>query len=307
MSARSILRRGFHAVLRQPAWNAVVRAALSPLARFLPARWLERVPVVGRVTLVLPDSRRFVLTSDGRENLASVLYWGGLDAFEPETRVLFESLLPRCRIVLDVGAYVGFYAVIAALDAPEREVHAFEPVPQNFERLLANLRANRLEGVRAVRAAAGDHDGEVPIHIPDGVWLPSHSSIRAGFRQHTRSLAVRSLRLDTYAEENHLGRIDLIKIDTEGSEPEVLEGARRRLARDRPWILCEVLAGLTEDRLNALLGGLGYEFLLVTGEGLVRSPDIRGDRTYRHRNFLFAPAESVESLPDPFRRPGRIR
>jgi hypothetical protein len=95
--------------------------------------------------------------------------------------------------------------------------------------------------------------------------------------------------------------VDLVKIDTEGTEPEVLASGREMLVRDRPWIICEVLHGLTEDRLHAVLDPLGYRAFHITRRGLVPRQRIVGDPRYVERNYLFATDERLAQLP-----PGRI-
>jgi FkbM family methyltransferase len=284
--------------------NPVARALLRPLASIVPASLLARVPFAGTLTLRLPDGQALRLTSDGRDRMASDLYWGGWRAFEPETFGVYLGLLPRARVVFDVGAYIGLYAMAAAAGAPEREVHAFEPVPESFERLRENLKVNGLGNVHAVRAAVGTRDGEATLFVPDGVWLPSHSSTREGFRGGARPMPVPALTLDRYAKDHGVTRVDLVKIDTEGNEDEVLAGAAELFERSRPFVVCEVLRGLTEDRLNAWMAGRSYRFYRLEAQGPRRLERIEGDETYRARNFLFAPEERAEeALADLAARP----
>lgn len=290
MSARAAL----HRLLARPSVNALARGVLRPIAPLVPHALLHRVPLVGTADIALPDGRRMRLTSDADDNLAAMLYWSGWRSFEPETLDVWLALLGEARVVFDVGAYVGIFALSAALGAPERQVHAFEPVPESFARLGANLRANGVANVRAVQAAVGAADGETTLFVPEGVWLPSHSSTHEGFRAGARPLTVAQLTLDRYAREQGVERVDLVKIDTEGNEDEVLAGAGELFARSRPYVFCEVLRGLTEERLNAWFRGLRYRFYRLEAAGPRRFATIEGDETYRARNFLFAPEERAE-------------
>jgi FkbM family methyltransferase len=289
------LRRALHHWLAKPGWNRLARGVLKPLAPLIPRPLLHRVPLVGTADVALPDGRHMRLTSSGDDNLAAMLSWSGWRSFEPETLAVWLALLPECRVVFDVGAYVGIFAMSAAIGAPERDVHAFEPVPESFSRLSENLRANALTGVHAVRAAVGESDGEITLHVPDGVWLPSHSSTHADFRSGTRPLRVPALTLDRYARDHHIARVDLMKIDTEGSEDEVLAGASVLFERSRPFVVCEVLKGLTEEKLNAWFASKRYRFYRLEASGPRAFARIEGDATYRARNFLFAPEERAES------------
>ena len=289
------LRSALHVALSSPGVNALARGILRPLSPVIPRALLNRVPLVGTAEVALPDGRRMRLTSNGDDNLAAMLYWSGWRSFEPETLDVWLALLPQARVVFDVGAYVGIFAMSAALGAPERHVHAFEPVPESFARLSENLRANDLARVHAVRAAVGETDGETTLHVPDGVWLPSHSSTHSGFRPGTRPVRVPALTLDRYARDHGIDRLDLMKIDTEGNEDEVLAGATELFQRSRPFVLCEVLKGLTEEKLNAWFESRRYRFFRLEADGPRAFSRIEGDATYRARNFLFAPEERINT------------
>jgi FkbM family methyltransferase len=303
MSARAAL----HHLLERPGVNALARGVLKPLAPLIPRALLHRVPLVGTADVALPDGRRMRLTSDGRDNLAAMLYWSGWRAFEPETLDVWLALLGEARVVFDVGAYVGVFALSAAIGAPEREVHAFEPVAESFARLQENLRVNRVAGVRAVPTAVGARDGEITLHVPQGLWLPNHSSTLAGFRQGTQAVTVPLTTLDRYARERGIERVDLVKIDTEGNEDDVLAGAAALFERSRPYVICEVLRGMTEDRLNAWFEGRRYRFFRLEATGPRAFERIEGDATYRARNFLFAPEEGAERVRALFPRDPRGR
>jgi FkbM family methyltransferase len=277
--------------LRSPAVNAALRVGLRPLAPLVPAQQIARVPVVGTVRVRLPGGADLRLDSDGRDVVAAALYWRGLRGFEPETVELFLSLLAGARTVLDVGANVGLFALLAGLDDQRRSVFAFEPVPETFERLRRNIHLNGLLRVEPVAAAVGARDGVVELHVPPGEALPLGASTLEGFREPGRRLAVSAITLDRFAAERGLAHVDLLKVDTEGTEPEVLTGARALLERDRPWIVCEVLHGLTEDGLHAVLGPLGYRYFAIGSRGPVERSRIAGDPSYRDRNWLFAPRE----------------
>jgi hypothetical protein len=94
--------------------------------------------------------------------------------------------------------------------------------------------------------------------------------------------------LDRFAEREGLGRIDLVKIDTESTEPQVLQGMAGRLGRDRPAIVCEVLRGRgSESALAEILGPLGYRYYLLTPDGPAEQARIAGHPQWL--NYLFTP------------------
>lgn len=284
-------------LLRVPAVNAAMRLGVRPFAGALPVEQLMRLPVVGTVRVRLPSGAGLQLRSDGRDGIASALYWRGLEAWEPETFRIFDSLLPAADVVLDVGANSGLFALYAALERPLCRVFAFEPTPASAAGLARNVEANGVRNVTLCQAAVCDRDGTVDLFVPPGESLPLGASTLATFREPGVRFEVAAVRLDTFAEQHHLDRVDLIKVDTEGTEPVVLAGARRLLERDQPWIVCEVLHGLTEPGLHAELDRLGYRYFLITRRGLEERPRIVGDPTYRDRNWLFATTRRLESVP----------
>lgn len=244
--------------------------------------------MVGTVTSTLPSGTRLRLRSDGRDVIASALHWRGLAGWEAETFAVLHRLLPRVKVFFDVGASTGVFTLVAALDDPSRRVFAFEPTPGMAQSLARNIALNGTRNVTRVEAAVCDHDGTAELFIPPGESLPFGASTLDSFREPGTRLEVAALKLDTFVQREGIPRVDFLKLDTEGTEPSVLAGARHLLERDEPWILCEVLHGLTETALHAELDPLGYRYFAITRHGLEPRPRIVGDPAYRDRNWLFA-------------------
>ena len=268
--------------------NILLRVLLKPFARFLPTKVINRIPVVGKIQVSVPNSDRIlVLTSWGTDPIASSLYWGGLESFEFETFKLYLQLLKDAKVVFDIGANTGIFALLAAIDSPDRQVHAFEPAPKIFSHLQKNAAINKLDNLKPVCSALTNYDGDIDLYIPHSLMLPTSSSTLKGFRKAQETVKAQALKADTYVDANQIGLVDLLKIDTEGTEPKVLEGAQHILVRDEPVIICEVLKGRTESALQAVFYDSRYKFFLITENGLVHKDNIVGDETYNTRNYLF--------------------
>lgn len=283
--------------LRRPVVNALMRTSLRPFARWLPVRVLCRLPVVGEVTASLPSGPRLRLESNGRDLIASALFWRGLAGYEPETFAALWRVAADVAVLFDVGASTGVFALAAALEDRARRVFAFEPGPGMSAALERNIALNGLTNVTPVAAAVCDHDGTVDLFIPPGGSLAFGASTLASFRPGGVRRSVRAVRLDTFVRQEGIERVDLLKLDAEGAEPAILAGARALLERDEPWIICEVLHGLTEAGLHAELDRLGYRYFAITPRGVEPRSRIVGDPSYRTPNWLFATERRLGACP----------
>jgi FkbM family methyltransferase len=295
MSMRRRLRRGLHAIVTWPPLNRIVTGALHAA---LPERVRRRpalarfLPRTGLVEATLPGGGVLRMSSRGDDDVASELFWRGWSAHEPETTEVFYELAGSARVVLDVGAHVGYFALLAAHANPRASVYAFEPMPRVRARLEHNIALNA-STVSCEPFALGGAPGSAEFfHTRNGI--PSSSSLAEGFMRsivedgELTSSTVEVLTGDDFVQSRALEGVDLVKIDTETTEAAVLAGLLGTLRRDRPHIVCEVLDGDVATDIEALLEPLGYEFFGLTASGPVRRERIRPDP--RWRNFLFRPA-----------------
>ena len=140
-------------------------------------------------------------------------------------------------LCIDAGAHTGAFIdqLRSCLDQPV--VHAFEPAPEPFSRLRS--RHATTPGVHLVAAGLSDQPGTLDFHIFDNQTLNSFLPLAAGAQSalggvhHVAEMRVPVLRLDDYAAEHGLGEIALLKIDTQGFELRILQGAERLFAEGR--------------------------------------------------------------------------
>lgn len=288
--ASGVKRMMFRALIEPRANRWLVRPLRGvPALRRIDA--VARLPVVGEFDVAGPG-HRIVMRSDGRDSIASSLFWHGLDGFEPETVLPFGNLAAASRTILDIGANSGLYSLVAATANLSATVVAFEPMPLIAEYLRGNIEVNRLENVAAEEIALGASEGEVEFYVPAATTLPLSGSVRAGFRQPAATLRVPIERLDSYVERVGLRDIDLVKIDTETTEPDVIAGGSGTIERDRPAIVCEVLRGRTETELQRAFEGFDYRYFKFSDSGLTHHTELVGQSS-GDRNYLFVPSERV--------------
>jgi hypothetical protein len=93
--------------------------------------------------------------------------------------------------------------------------------------------------------------------------------------------------LDSFSQEAGLGNLDLVKVDTESTEPDILEGMASVLEQHRPHIFCEVLAGRADERrLEAILRPLGYRFYVLKDNGPVQAEHVRAEAGWLNHLFV---------------------
>lgn len=198
----------------------------------------------------------------------------GTVAYAPEPLMwAYQYLSPRIHpLLIDVGASTGSYTLLAALLA-SLEVIAFEPALLTFEVLKRNIQLNLLsDRVTAVQAAVADYDGEGVLHVIDPPSQIALSQL-GGVPHHTKhghGETVPVVTLDIYLKTDP-PHIDLIKIDTEGSELLVLRGAEQTIHRYHPALLIEVNPqntagyGYAPQAITDLLAAWGYAIQKVGG------------------------------------------
>ncbi len=144
-----------------------------------------------------------------------------------------SASVPRPRVIFDIGANVGGWSLAASREFPDARIHAFEPSAAAFATLQAAV-ADR--NVTCVRAAASDGAGAAVLHAVPG--LPGLTSLHDrdlsghGLRMSEKE-SVETLTIDEYCREHGVDRIDFLKIDVEGHELRVLQGAREMLEGGR--------------------------------------------------------------------------
>jgi len=181
------------------------------------------------------------------------------------------------KIAIDIGANIGIFSVFLAA-VGYQQIHAFEPIAQNFERLKNNVGKNHLQNIVILnQAAVGEQEGMADFSVAEDSLGTSHlaSSVSHHHIENTSLHQVPVMALDPYCQQHKINRIHFLKIDVEGMEPYVLRGAANLLRNQCiAHILMEIcpfnlnLVGLSVDELYETIVGFGYApfTLLENGE-----------------------------------------
>jgi FkbM family methyltransferase len=163
--------------------------------------------------------------------------WMFLGIYEAEPTKLVKAYLKPGMIVADVGANVGYYSLLAlSLVGSSGRVLAFEPAGRPRSRLEAFLRGT--DNAEVLNCALGAEAGNASLYVDRD---PSNDTPTMVASEGGVPVPVRVETLDDCLEARGIDRVDLLKIDVEGWEPSVLDGASRLLARAGVGaILCEL-------------------------------------------------------------------
>jgi FkbM family methyltransferase len=156
------------------------------------------------------------------------------EIFEEEVSWVACHLLRSARkgIVIDIGANIGSVTLPIAQCFSSGIVYAFEPLPFLYSLLTRNIDQNNLSNVLALPYALGNKDQEVFLRPPEGKGVRNWGATQLDLSGEKAEMKL----LDGFEFKE---KILLIKVDVEGAEPLVFQGARKTIARDRPYIIFE--------------------------------------------------------------------
>jgi len=218
-----------------------------PAGRYRLIHESRRLAIAPFVAHLSPDLGGLAFHCDPRDSLAREVCYTGL--YEPQETQLASRIVTRGDVVVDVGANWGYFTLAAShWTGVSGRVLAFEPEARLFELLQRNVALNGLRHVEAHQVAVAEQRGSVPftafIDTSDNWGLS-----RMACPDAAADFLADSVALDDVIDASAIERVQLTKIDVEGSEAAVLAGMRRGLhARRYRYILIECHPALLAQR-----------------------------------------------------------
>jgi len=236
--------------------------------------------------------------SDPRTAIACLAIMGEYEVLETKILKFFAA---DSKIIFDVGANVGYYAIeLGSVLGPSAMIHSFEPVPESFEQLQKNVLLNSASpSVLCNQYAISNSEGKLLLYKPRTSGSSASSARNLHPDEEVDTVEVPMTTLDKYFLANGLNNLDLLKIDVEGSELMVIEGALDSIKRYQPVIFAELLRkwcaqfGYSPNEVLEILFPLGYRCFAVS-ENLPEVFCISEET--QETNFLFVPSKKIELL-----------
>jgi len=265
-----------------PLWMQALRwyALHSPVQRgtYRLALWLYQHFTVPDVEVTVTLDQTLWITLRPRIWVDYNIYCLGL--YEAPLARFFIRSLRTDSVVLDIGAYIGQYTLLAAKYAPVGRVIAFEPHPESYQRLQANIALNRLGNVQALNLAAGQRPERASLLLSD---QPSNSRLLPTGCSNHGAVDVEVVPVDQIVCEAALPRVDVMKIDVEGAEGQVIRGAQETLSRFCPLLIVELdrerekAFGDEPEAIMSYLRDLGYALYALQRHRLIPLTGLSGD------------------------------
>lgn len=295
--------------------NSISRLAIGPL-QFLTRQlvrhgfvhhriWRYIVAIREYYAQACPPIERETEYGDGIKILASLsnhieaqIYWHGFQEADEGTVFWLKKLLPQDGVFIDIGANIGSFTLVAAKQASQGTVHAFEPSAYHYNRLSHNVDLNRFANVRLNKQGLFDKDTQTTLFVPGvsgemnnsgaaSIYKPSNASPTAMAAEE-----IDLIRLDDYVKTNQLNRIDVIKIDIEGAELKALAGATDTLKNFKPTVLMELdvenlgRAGYKPGDVLDFWEPLGYDVERILDASGLTAKITKADQLTAHQNIL---------------------
>ena len=199
-----------------------------------------------------------------RDNAQRALHRNG--AYEPNLRDRILGELEAGDVYMDIGAHIGIHALTVARRLEQLgggHVYAFEPT-ESADRLAEAARRNTIQNLTLIRAAVGDVNGHLELKT-DPDFGPDDPGVRSAYGPGKSVGHFPILRVDDWAADAGLDRLDVVKLDIEGGEFAALRGMRATLARLKPRLVVVEesdialnRAGVTVEQLYDELARSGY-------------------------------------------------
>jgi len=151
------------------------------------------------------------------------------------TTDFMKEFIQENEIVIDIGANIGYYALLEAKVASKGKVYATEPVPYNNEILRRNVRCNNYSNISVFTYAIGNRNGQGKMNVYDkSNWCSFTDNLENLNSEIIKEIEVPLMTMDSFIKENVKQYPTLIRMDVEGYEHQIIKGMSNLLGKNKP-------------------------------------------------------------------------
>ena len=298
-------------ILFQIIYNSRINMVLRNLNKlFYPIlpKWIK-LPPSGKMSITSTDGKSLKILTNQTNYLTQLVYWNGYESFEYTD--IFIKLIKKINTFYDVGANIGYYSLLAEMENSNIKVVGFEPATGPLYYFRENVRLNQFKNIKIESIALSHKEGEIVFYeIKNKKYSYLEHNLagesNAGSNIEGRNFVqneVKTTTFDNYVKKNQEQPIDLIKMDTEGTEHFILENAKLVLNQMKPIVICETLFDTIEQDLEEIMQSFGYEFYNHTSNGLVQALSIVREKDDGVRNCFFVHPEKKHLIEEFIHKP----
>jgi FkbM family methyltransferase len=247
--------------------------------RIVECLWKKTVRSENRNRKTRLKAGGFIMDCDLNLVLQRQFYFFGTYFLEQENLACWAEYSKRAKVIFDVGANLGIYSLTSAAIHPESRLFAFEPTAAIAAHLRRTLEENDLNMITVVEKAVARASGTAVLNLfgskiegNEGMNFVTQEAVSAD------SVTIETVSLDDYCELHGIKKIDLLKLDIQGNEPEALRGAQRLLSEGRIRCIFTELNWETDPEkvspareVVELLQKVGFQFASPTKNAIPRS------------------------------------
>jgi FkbM family methyltransferase len=255
--------------------------------------WIQKFNNGDFFTFNLEETTLITLYRDSL--LSRLIYFG----FEQREIAFIKNYLQKGDVFFDVGANIGLFSLTASrIVGIEGQIHAFEPTPETYSRLISNIELNNFTNIKANNIGLSNVNGVADFNVSNDGYDAWNSIVKLNILQNSEVIKISIETLDSYIERNGIKNIDLIKLDVEGWEKFVLEGCKKILSCNKPPVF---LIEFTEE--NAFTAGYYcgevYDFMKSFGFEWYKYDIINNDLKKENRKLHYV-NENLIAIKDLF-------
>ncbi|HDY73029.1 MAG TPA: FkbM family methyltransferase [Candidatus Jorgensenbacteria bacterium] len=190
----------------------------------------------------------YSLKIDTKFSIDWEIYWMG--GYEQESISLLDQFIHKNFVCIDVGANIGVYTI--PLSQKACKVIAFEPYFQSL--LKENIVLNKANNILVREVFLSDKEGEADLFTSA---VPSTNNTRTIVPMFSGIVKEARVKVSTLDKEIRV-KVDFIKIDTDGADPNIILGSKNLIEKHHPIILFEICGSRTEEYENVLNRAIEY-------------------------------------------------